>query len=122
MRKRWLLLSVLLFSLLLVLCSCSVIDKKALEEERYLDVVETSKLGDLEGYTYTSDNDGLVLLSKVEDVERAEVSVKVLNIDSGEIVYSATIGEDDSVSLENGFVIRSRQNDDKTTYTALIPW
>ena len=119
MKKRWLLLSVLLISLLLVLCSCSVIDKKALQKEQYLDQVETSKLGDLEGYTYTSDNDGLVLLSKVEDVESAEVSVKVLNIDSGEIVYSATIGEDDSVFLENGFVIRSRQNDDKTTYTVV---
>ena len=112
MKKRWLLVLSLAICAILLFSACLPLDKKALQESKTSDTLEVSKLSALDGgYSYVNSQDSLAIFQKVDGDTTV---IKIVNINSGAVVYTKTEAENESVSISNDMIVFAKQNENNS--------
>lgn len=114
MKKRWLLIVALVICAVLLLGACSPIDAKKVKESKTLDSLQVAKIDALgNDYSFSRSNGMLALFSKTDD--NGKETQKVINVDTGAVIYTLVETDNKEIDLENGQLIISTYDEEKDT-------
>lgn len=114
MKKRWLLIVALVICAVLLLGACSPIDAKKVKESKTLDSLQIAKIDALgNDYSFSRSSGMLALFSKTDD--DGKETQKVINVDTGAVVYTFNETDNKEINLENGLLIIRTHDEEKDT-------
>lgn len=114
MKKRWLLIVSLVICAVLLLGACSPIDAKKVKESKTQDTVQVARVDALdESYAFTGSSGSLAVFRKVGADDKA--TQKVINVDTGAVIYTFTEADDKEIDVENGQLIVATRDEKKDT-------